>query len=70
MNIEGGQCYQSIALLPRGQHLDSMTLPGYLKQGSQKTKGIVVPQLLPMFLQLKYELPSLQSPETKKMCRN
>lgn len=47
-----------------------MTPPCYLKQDSHKTKGIVVLQLIPMFLKLKYELPSLQSQETKKMCRN
>lgn len=70
MNTKDGQCNQSIVLLERWWHLDNMILTCYLKQDSHKTKGIVVLQLIPMFLKLKYELPSLQSPETKKMCRN
>lgn len=70
MNTKDGQCNQSIVFLKRWWHLDNMTLTCYLKQDSHKTEGIVVLQLIPMFLKLKYELPSLQSPETKKMCRN
>lgn len=70
MNTQDGQCNQNIVLLTRGQRSDNMTPPCYLKQDSHKTEGIVVLQLIPMFLKLKYELPSLQSQETKKMCRN
>lgn len=70
MDTQDGQCNQNIVLLTRGRHSDNITPHCCLKQDSHKTKGIVVLQLIPMFLKLKYELPSLQSPETKKMCRN
>lgn len=69
ISTQDGQCTQNI-LVDRKRHSANMTLLCYLKQDSRKTKGIVVLQLIPIFLKPKYELPSLQSPETKKMCRN